>query len=147
MKILLIWALILVALAKAKQRYSYIVHHKGSWGFFPDSCRFECYEHKYAVDLWMEPKSKCPQFINEAQRKYALFHYDLEQVCSHEVIIIIFTSKMSLIIFNLLFKKTIFALFSIFFHFRPIFNFCQFINFSPIFNFVSRDRLKFSILF
>ena len=105
MKILLIWALILVALAKAKQRYSYIVDHKGSWGFFPDSCRFECYEHKYAVDLWMEPKSKCPQFINEAQQKYALFHYDLEQVCSHEVIIIIFTSKMSLIIFNLLFKK------------------------------------------
>jgi len=84
MKILLIWALVFVALVKAKQRYSYIVHHKGSWGFFPDSCRFECLEHKYTVDLWMEPESKCPQFINEAQRKYALFHYDLEQVCSHK---------------------------------------------------------------
>ena len=92
MKILLIWALVFVALVKAKQRYSYIVHHKGSWGFFPDSCRFECLEHKYTVDLWMEPESKCPQFINEAQRKYALFHYDLEQVCSHKVCIIIFSS-------------------------------------------------------
>ena len=71
---------------KAKLRYnSHMAEHKGTLGFFPKNCRFSCSGEHLTIDYWMEPGSKCPKSMNHEMRNYALFHYDLQQVCSHKV--------------------------------------------------------------